>query len=308
MTGWEASAARLIRALLVGSGIVVAGVLGLRVLMLAVESRLTFLPVRGLEATPAALGLPYEDLYPVTRDGVRLHGWFIPADPAAARARQGGPLALLHFHGNAENIASLLPLAALTRAAGHHLFLVDYRGYGTSAGAPSENGLYIDGEAALAALRARPDVGPDSIVPWGRSIGSTVAVRLAADRAGVAGLILESPFTSARDLLREGGHPLLAALSRFASYRFDQTEALRRIGVPVLVIHGTRDEVIPFRIGQAVRDLVPGRAELFPIDGGGHNDLLPLHGMQLWDGARRFLDRLEPGTTVVTPPGRAPSD
>ena len=306
MAGWEVSAARVIRALLVGSGIVVAGVLGLRVLVLAVESRLTFLPVRDLIATPADLGLPYDDLHPRTRDGVRLHGWFIPADPGAAQALPRGPFTLVHFHGNAENIGSLLPLAALTRSAGHHLFLVDYRGYGTSEGAPSETGIYIDGEAALAAVRARPDVRPGRIVPWGRSIGSTVAVRLAAGDPGIAGLILESPFTSASDLLREGGHPILQALSRFASYRFDQTDVLRRVTVPVLVIHGTRDEVIPFRLGQAVHDLVPGRAEIVPIEGGGHNDLLALHGAELWDGARRFLAALDTGTAGLTRPETAP--
>ena len=180
----------------------------------------------------------------------------------------------------------------------------DYRGYGESGGRPSEVGLYRDGRAALAYLRSRRDVDAARVVVWGRSIGSAVAVEVAADNEGSdrgraaeaappAGVILESPFTSAADLLRDGGHTVLLVLSRFGTYRFDSGSRIGRVHSPVLVIHGTADDIAPFRLGRRLFELAPGRKELVPIEGGGHNDLWALHEDEVWGAARRFLETLE---------------
>jgi hypothetical protein len=328
---WEAQAAHGLRLVLTAGGIAVALVLALKIAVPAIESRLTFFPRRGLEVSPDALGLPFDEFEARAADGVRLHGWFIPgaaagrgvdapaggagdagsgggggsdaggggesdtgsgASRGAAPPGSGRPLTLLLFHGNAENIADALPFATLTRRAGYNLLLLDYRGYGRSEGSPSERGIYLDGEAALAALQGRPGVDPERIVLWGRSIGAAVAVHLAATRP-VRALVLESPFTSVRDLLREGGYWILLGLARFGTYRFDSAARMPRVTVPVLVIHGTRDEIVPFALGRRLHDLAPGRKELLAIEGGGHNDLLALHAPALWSGARRFLATLE---------------
>ncbi|HEU4401275.1 MAG TPA: alpha/beta hydrolase [Candidatus Polarisedimenticolia bacterium] len=304
----ETAAIHGLRIVLTIAGIVVAFVLGLRIVLLVLEPRLTFLPVGPLALTPSTLGLPYEDVAIRTEDGLRLHAWFIPAGAPGARsplpigttgrttssaaAGLRRPLTLLHFHGNAENIGDCLPLAALTRAAGYNLLLVDYRGYGGSQGQPSERGIYRDGAAALGALRARSDVDPERIVVWGRSIGGAVAVHLAAsDR--VAGLILESSFSSARDLLRDGGHWLLYAASRFGSYRFDSARLIGRVAAPIVVIHGSDDDIAPLGLGRRLYDLAPGRKEFVVIEGGGHNDLLALHADALWGAVSRFLKTIE---------------
>src|SRR5262245_25802361 len=266
---------------------VVAGVLALKIAVLFLEPRLLFHPVRRHAATPAALGLPFEDVVLTTGDGVRIHGWLIPGEGKAS-------LTLLFFHGNAENIGGCLDLAMLSRPAGYDLLLIDYRGYGESTGQPTEAGLYQDGRAAMAYLisRRRPDAS--RIVVWGRSIGAAVAVEVAAaDSAGAAGVILESPFTSIPDLLRSGGHLLLHAASRFGSSRFDAASRIARLRAPLLVIHGSEDEVAPFDLGRRLFDLAPGRKTFAAIDGGGHNDLWARHEAEGWGAARRFLSSLD---------------
>lgn len=296
---WGASVLSTVRVVLAAGGVVVASVLVLKIAVLVLEPRLTFFPVRAYFDTPAAAGLPFEDVFLRTDDGVRIHGWFIPAAGRDSGGTPGSrpPTTLLFFHGNAENIGGCLDLAALARPAGHNLLLLDYRGYGESEGQPSERGLYRDGEAALLHLRSRQDVDPGRIVVWGRSIGAAVAVYLAAGDPGgapaVAGVILESPFTSVQDLLRAGGHLVLYAASRFGAYRFDSAARIGRVAAPVLIIHGTDDEIAPFELGRTLYDLAPGRKELAAIRGGGHNDLFPLHADELWDAAQRFLASLE---------------
>ena len=291
-----ARAAGALRTALVIGGLAVAAVIVLKLAVPALEPRLAFFPRRDLVRSPKALGLPFEDFTVRAADGVVLHGWFIPGaargtQPAAAHR----PLTILLFHGNGENIGDGLAIAPPVRQAGWNLLLLDYRGYGRSEGMPSEQGIYADGATALAALRLRDDVDPERIVLWGRSIGTAVAVHLAA--AGpVRGVILESPFTSAAELLRASGAWALYALARFGTYRFDSAGKMAGVRVPVLVIHGTDDEVVPFALGRRLHDLVPGRREFLAIEGGGHNDLLLRHGDALWAGAHRFLATLETGT------------
>ena len=326
---WSALASSAVRTVLAAGGVIVAVVLAIKIAALVLEPRLTFYPVRDYFETPAAAGLAFEDVVLRTSDGVSVHGWFVAAADAArvaapeappvhagrtAPAGSRRPITLLFFHGNAENIGGCLDLAARARAAGFNVLLVDYRGYGESQGRPTEQGIYRDGEAALRDLGSRAGVDPDRIVVWGRSIGAAVAVHLAArgtETAGaardggagesgdpggpprVAGLILESPFTSVPDLLRQGGHVALLALSRFGTYRFDSAARIGLVEAPVLIVHGTDDEIAPFELGRRLYELAPGRKELAAIRGGGHNDLWAQHGDEVWDAVRRFLGSLQ---------------
>src|SRR5438093_5258727 len=266
---------------------IVAAGLALKIAVLVLEPRLTFHPLRDYAATPPALGLPFEDVFLKSEGGVRLHAWFIPG------GRKASPT-ILFFHGNAENIGGCLDLALRAREAGYGLMLVDYRGYGESAGMPSEDGLYRDGRAAMEYVKGRRGRDRSPIVLWGRSIGAAVAVEVAAgDPEGPAGVILESSFTSAPDLLRSGGHWVLYGLSRFGTYRYDSAARIGRVRAPVLVIHGTADDIAPFSLGRRLFDLAPGRKDFVAIEGAGHNDLFPLHEDEVWDAVRRFLTTLE---------------
>ncbi len=277
------------RSLILWGGIAIAGLLALKLLVLLAEPHLTFLPVRDLTLTPAAFGLPFEDIAMTTDDGETVHGWFIPAEvPAGDRP----PPTIVHFHGNAENIAPYSMLGRLTHDAGFNLLLVDYRGFGRSSGRPSEAGIYRDGEAALRYLRSRPGIDTGRIIVWGRSIGACVAVHLAAVDHGIAGLVLESSFTSARELLWHGGAIVLYPLSFLATYRFDQAGKMAGVTAPILFVHGTDDRIAPFRLGRRLHDLAPGPKTFLAIKGGGHNDLLAHHADTLWAGVRGFVDSL----------------
>jgi fermentation-respiration switch protein FrsA (DUF1100 family) len=283
----------MIAAIKIAAGIIVALVL-LRLAVLALEPRLVFFPQRDLVLTPAGIGLPYEDAAVVTADGVRVRGWFVPAPASAAPA----PV-LLVFHGNAETIAHGLDLAARAHSAGFAVLLAEYRGYGGNPGSPSEEGIARDGLAFAAAAEERADGAP--VVLWGRSIGASVAVRLAVAGHGAA-VILESPFTSARDLLRDQGAWMFLALSYLGSYRFDAAAHMADVRVPVLVIHGTRDEIAPFAHGRRLFDRAPGTKALVALEGGGHNDLWARHADALWAGAERFVRAL-PAAAVPSRPG-----
>jgi hypothetical protein len=274
-----------------GWGLALLAGLGLlKALVLILEPRLAFYPRRDVAITPESIGLPFEDLRAATDDDLLVRGWFIPAPPSEHPAE--APLTLLVFHGNAENIGHGLDLAARAHHAGYAVALAEYRGYAGNPGSPSERGIYLDGEAALRALAARPDVDASRIVFWGRSIGAAVAGRLAAAGRG-AGLVLESPFTSARALLRDDGAWLFYALSFLGSYRFDLEPVMRNVRMPVLVIHGTRDDIAPFAHGRRLHDLATGPRSLLALEGGGHNDLWAYYGDELWEGAVRFLRALD---------------
>jgi len=284
----------MIAAIRIAAGVIAALVL-LRLVILTLEPWLTFFPQRDLFLTPAGVGLLHEDVAVVTADGVRLRGWFVPAPATATPA----PV-LLVFHGNAETIAHGLDLATRAHGAGFAVLLAEYRGYGGNPGSPSEEGIARDGLAFAAAAEERAGGAP--VVLWGRSIGASVAVRLAVAGHGAA-VILESPFTSARDLLRDQGAWLFLALSYLGSYRFDAAAHMAEVRVPVLVIHGTRDEIAPFAHGRRIFDLAPGPKEIVALEGGGHNDLWARHADALWAGAERFVRALPTATATPSRPG-----
>jgi fermentation-respiration switch protein FrsA (DUF1100 family) len=247
------------------------------------EPRMAFFPVVPLEGSPASIGLPFEDLEAVTSDGLRLRGWYLPPPDGAPRAAW----TLLVFHGNAENISHGLLLARRAHAAGFGVALAEYRGYAGNPGSPSEQGISRDGEAFWRALAARAG-DPARIAVWGRSIGGAVAVRLAASGKGGA-LVLESPFRSARTLLRDTGAWVLYPLSYLGSYRFDQESLIGRVAAPILIVHGTADEVVPFSHGRRLHDAARAPKAFAAIEGGGHNDLWARHADEVWGAAEAFL-------------------
>ena len=158
------------------------------------EHHQVYHPDRILIATGAELGRPFEDLSLDTSDGIELHGWFYPANQDSAR----GKWAALVCHGNAGNISHRLELCAALLQSGLNVLLFDYRGYGRSGGRPSEEGTYLDAEAAYDWLRRRGFVG-GNIVAFGESLGGGIATALAI-RKPIGGLVLESSFSCIFDL------------------------------------------------------------------------------------------------------------
>jgi len=231
-------------------------------LMWVFQDRLLYLPEvggRDLEATPADIGLDYKDLELETADGVRIHGWFVPAERERA--------VVLFFHGNAGNISHRLDTLRMFRELGLSVLLLDYRGYGRSEGRPSEEGTALDARAAWDWLIEDTGRTPGEIVIAGRSLGAAVAAELARTKEPGA-VILESPFRSVPILAQEV-YPFLPA-RWLARIHYPIEDYVAAIEAPLFIIHSRDDEIIPFAHGEAVHAAAPEATSLLPIRGG-HN-------------------------------------
>ena len=227
----------------------------------------------------------YEDVYFPSADGTRLHGWYFPHPDA--------DLQVLYCHGNGEDVAALGEYRDLLRARHRvSVFAFDYRGYGRSAGKPSEAGVVADGRAAQAWLAQKTHVPPSQIVLWGRSIGGAVAVQLAAD-LGAQGLILERTFTNLPDVAAY--HYPWLPVRQLMRNRFDSLARVGEYRGPLLQSHGTADEVVPFQLGQTLFDAAAATPKTFiampDVTHNGPND------KDYYTELVRFLDQLR--TTSV---------
>lgn len=224
-------------------------------------------------------GLPLEDVRFQSVDGTALFGWYVEA-PAA-------PGVLLWCHGNAGNLINRLENLTFLYRIGLSVFVFDYRGFGLSAGRPTEAGLYQDALAAYSYLITTRQVAAKRVVIFGRSLGAAVAGEVASQRPA-GGLILESAFPSVAALARAHYYGLPAHLLLVA--RFDLIRRLRAIHMPVLVIHGDRDVTVPVQLGQQVFEAVREPKELYIVDGADHNDLYQVGGREYFQRLRRFVE------------------
>jgi uncharacterized protein len=210
------------------------------------------------EVDPAAIGLKADIVRLKTEDGESLLAWSIPPAP-------GRPV-ILYFHGNAGGLDLRVERFRVMAEAGIGLLGIEYRGYASSTGSPSERGLKLDGEATYAAAIAS-GVAPERIVPLGESLGSGVAVALAA-RHKVGALVLDSPYSSIADVAA-------------ATYWFVPVRALLRdpfrnelligsVKAPTLIVHGTKDAVVPIRFGEKLFGLANPPKDFWRVEGAAH--------------------------------------
>jgi uncharacterized protein len=237
--------------LLVGLYVVVAG------LLFFFQSRLFHLPgARELVANPSDVGLPFESLDLEAADGVRLHGWLVPA----RAARRG---VVLFFHGNAGNISHRLDSIRIFHELDLDTLIIDYRGYGQSEGRPSEHGLYADAAAALAEARTR-GYGDDELVYFGRSLGGAIAAHLAA-RQPPAALILESTFTSAPEIAQD--HYRIFPARLLTRLDYPTLENLQRAETASLIVHSSDDELISHAHGRRLYEAAREPKEFLLLEG-----------------------------------------
>jgi pimeloyl-ACP methyl ester carboxylesterase len=175
-------------------------------------------------------------------------------------------------------------MVSLLRTLGVGVLAVEYPGYGVAGGTPSEQGAYAAAESALSWLRTERGVDDARVVLLGQSLGSGVATEMARRGHG-ARLVLISPFTSVAGMARRL-FPFFPA--RFVRHRFDTLSKAASIPVPVLILHGTEDEVVPFSMGERLAAAFP-QARLVQIPGGQHNDLLTLHAIAVREALSPFL-------------------
>jgi hypothetical protein len=261
----------------VRSLLVVAGValVGLGIAMVAVrwlERGMIFFPARYPAGIwdPVRLGVEAEDVWFRSADGLLLHAWWLAAEPVV----DANPV-ILWAHGNGGNLTGRAPDAQVLADAGVSVLVFDYRGYGRSEGAPSEAGIYLDAEAAYGYLTKERAIDPRRIVLMGRSIGAAPAARLAT-RVPHAGLILVSPPPSAKRMARAmfGGLPV----DLLGTSRFPVVEWVAQRRTPLLVVHGERDEVIPFAFGREVYEAAAPPKSFVALPGAGHNDISAVAG------------------------------
>jgi len=261
-------------------GFVVVLVGALVALVWTLQRSLIYLPSGG--PVPPARGIieGARDVTLTTSDGLRLRAWFVPA------ASSGDGSTVLVANGNAGDRSTRAPLAKALAAEGLSVLLFDYRGYGGNPGTPSEEGLARDARAAYEFLVAE-GIPTKRLFYFGESLGAAVAARLATERPP-AGLILRSPFT---DLAAVGQvhYPFLPVRALLRD-RFPVSEHVRGVGVPTLVIWGTRDSIVPPDQSRAVARAAG--ATTVEVEGAGHNDLVLLEGDELIDAIVGFVDRV----------------
>lgn len=229
--------------------------------------RMVLFPAPHGPAPAAPPGATLRDLR--ADDGVPVIAIHFPA-PTGART-------IVHFHGNGETVRNVFPFGRSLAARGLGVLLVEYRGYGPSTESPTEQGLYLDAKAALDSL-AKDGILADQIVLSGTSLGTGVAAEMAAQGRGAA-LVLIAPYTSI-PRVADRFLPFLPTNSIIADH-FDTLEKAPRIHVPVLILHGDADEVIPYEMGKELAARLD--AHLVTVPGGHHNDLFALRGDELLD-------------------------
>jgi fermentation-respiration switch protein FrsA (DUF1100 family) len=168
-----------------------------------------------------------------------------------------------------------------------NIFIFDYRGYGRSEGRISEAGTYLDGAAAIDLLRERYQVQASQLVIFGRSLGAAVAAEIATRREGLA-LILESPFVSVPDMAR-AVFPLVP-LGLFLSTQYNTVEKVQRVKIPLFVLHGERDEIVPFGQGRTVFAAAAGPKRFYTVRGAGHNDTYLVGGEPYFAALREAIE------------------
>ena len=243
------------------------------------EKSAVFFPGREVQGTPRDLGLEYQDIIITVEDNLKINAWFVPAAPAR--------YAVLLCHGNAGNISTRLEKIRLLHSLGLSVFIFDYRGYGRSQGSPTEAGVYADAQAAYEYLTQDLGLPSQKIIIYGESLGGAVAVELAG-KAGSAGLILESTFSSGKDMARLL-YPFLPGF--IFSVKFDSLDKVGDISVPKLFIHSSDDEIVPLSLSRKLYSKAAEPKYFLQIRGP-HNDAYSVCREEFLKGIGSFLDRI----------------
>jgi len=234
---------------------------------MAIEHKFLFFPETTIYETPADYGLSYEEVRYATSDGVSIGAWFVPA-------KDDAPV-MLWCHGNAGNISHRAHNIAHLVPWGISVFIFDYRGFGTSTGAITEDGLYEDAASAYRYLIEERGIPARRIAVFGRSLGGPVAVDLAS-RVNPPCLVLESTFPNLKDAV--GSIYPGMGLDRMLTMRFAADEKISQVGCPVMFLHGDMDDIIDIDLGRSLFDSAAEPKTFYIIPGALHNDTYEVGG------------------------------
>jgi len=253
--------------------------LGVSLFIYFYQTRLIFQPSQELTSTPADQGLAYVDAAIRTRDGVMLHGWFVPHTTPSGT--------VLFLHGNAGNISDRPLTLARLHEMRLNVLMLDYRGYGHSRGSPSAQGTFADARAAWDYLINYQDLQPSEIIIYGRSLGGAVAIELGSHTQPRA-VIIESTFTSIADMAADI-YPYVPT-RLLLRHKYPSIETLATINSPVFIAHSEDDELIPPSHGQRLLQLAAEPKQFYRLTGS-HNQAFVESGQVYYDALRQFIDR-----------------
>ncbi len=264
-------------------GVTVLFLLSYGVFLVSCERWIIYHPYKYPEGNwgPSSSLVSKEDVRFIAGDGVGLHGWYFSS--------KGSNATLLWFHGNAGNITHRLDNIEMLKPLNLDVFIFDYRGYGKSEGEPNEEGIYLDSQAAYDWLVKVKKIMPEKIILFGRSLGGICAIEVASKNPA-AGIILESVFPSAGKMARKM-FPVLP-LSWAIKSRFDAIGKVPNLKLPKLFLHGTQDEIVPYKLG---RELFSAAAEpkiFYDIEGAGHNDTFLVGGTDYFNAIAQFIENI----------------
>lgn len=246
----------------------------------SVVNKLAFYPDR-TDVIPAhKLPEGVKEVFIETEDKLHIQAYFIP--------NRNSHKILIYFHGNAGNIGHRLPDLLQLHGFGINVLGISYHGYGKSEGKPGEEAIYMDGRAAIDYTTKELGFTLENIIIFGRSIGTAAAIETALGRT-IGGLILVTPLTSGKEEARAAG---LGSVSSLAGTSFNNMGKIEKVSCPLLVIHGTKDEVIPFQMGKAIYDRAKGKKEFVSIEGANHNNLSGQYGNKYWPPIYHFIRSL----------------
>ena len=229
------------------------------------QGELIFRPTKDVWRGYSAAAASFDEHWiPVGPDGHKLHAWWI-------KAEQSNAPVILYLHGARWNLTGSVTRVDRWRKLGFNVLAVDYRGFGQSSDVtPSEELAYEDAEAAWAYLaRIAPGL-PRYIV--GHSLGGAIAVELARRRPDAAGVVLEATFTSVREMISTTAWSFLP-VDLVLTQEFDALKKISELTMPVVVVHGTRDAIVPFEMGEKLYAAAKAPKRFIKVEGGSHHNL-----------------------------------
>jgi len=255
-------------------GVLLVTYLALATVLYFMQPKFLYSPMREVFSTPAELGLDFENVVFKSADGLNLAGWYVPVD--------NPKFTLLFCHGNSGNVAHRLDSINIFHNLGLNCFIFDYRGYGNSQGKPSEEGTYLDAMTAYNWLIKEKKIPADNIIIFGRSLGGSIAARLASEVEARA-LVVESAFTSYVDMGKEY-YPYMP-VKWFARFSYRTIDYVKNVHYPVMFIYSRNDEIVPYKFGLELYEAANEPKEFIEIFGG-HNDCFLASGeiyIEVWE-------------------------
>ncbi|HEY9865588.1 MAG TPA: alpha/beta hydrolase [Candidatus Obscuribacterales bacterium] len=252
------------------------------------QTRFIFFPSRLISSTPDDVGLSYQDIelkIPTASGKTEVvHCWWIPSETNPNQK------VIIDLHGNRNTIEGNIGYAEQFHEMGLSVLLVEYRGYGRSTNRfPSEKIVYQDVEAAWNYLVNERQINPHNIYVFGHSLGGAIAIDLAFKHPEIAGLIIESSFTNIREMIDYKNRYWMFPIDLILNQKFDSLAKIPTLKMPILLTHGTEDELIPKTMSEDLFKAATEPKQLLIVASAGHNNVRQVGGNQYWETVQEFL-------------------